>query len=419
MFVHPPTKVIPVRSLIFLAVAGLAWSNGASARAADHYRWSVQYLLDQSQSVFGRPQTTSPRNNRGLALSPDRKHLYAAYIWTINKRNWTSKGELRKINLSEPDYENATVALLPSPIAKDLAVDSAGRVYAAMGSHITVYDADLAHELYVIPTSICDGVAVTQAGSQTILYSSEREQHTLRRFEVYGGTGGAIAGVKQTGFDSGSGEILMPDGSNLRGVAVDTHGRIWVADVGGNRVFRVEPSGKDLKSLPLNAPMGIAFDGPKGYVTLSKDREVAIIDDEMHVAGAVSVPWQELELSPWGNNHEGILAGIVVDPGKGFWVANAHGQTANQRSTYGRVDQSSDVLKGKLYTDSFADDNDPILHAVLTAPDSEGAHTAVAPAATPEAFHPPTSTQPAATSSTSTVLPAKPGRSAGQTHQNR
>ena len=125
--------------------------------------------------------------------------------------------------------------------------------------------------------------------------------------------------------------------------------------------------------------MAIAFDGAKGYVTLSNDREVAVIDDEMNVAGLVAVPFKELELAELGNNHEGILAGIAIDPGKGFYVANAHGQTANQRSTYGRVDQYSDVVKGKLFTDSFCDDNDPVLHAVLTTADEEGANTGVVP----------------------------------------
>ena len=54
----------------------------------------------------------------------------------------------------------------------------------------------------------------------------------------------------------------------------------------------------------------------------------------------------------------------MIPGGKGFFVANEHGQTANQKSTYGRTDQNSEVIEGKLYTDAFQDDNDPILRAV-------------------------------------------------------
>ena len=343
-----------------------AWSLAAPLKA-EQYTWSVQYLIDQSQTVFGRAQTVAPRNNRGLALSPDRKYLYAAYIWTFRRPGfWDSKGEVRKIDLSVADYENATVALLPGAIAKALTVDPDGRVYAAMGTQVTVYDPDLAHELFVIPTSSCDGVAVVQNGSELVLYASERDRHSLKRFEIQPDSNGGISKVKQAGFDGGTGEISIPGSQSLRGIAVDTRGRIWLTDVKGNQLFRVEANGKDLKSIKLDAPIAVAFDGARGYVSLSDSREVAVIDDEMNVAGSVAVPWKELELSVFGNNHEGILAGIVVDPGKGFWVANAHGQTANQRSTYGRVDQFSDVINGKLYTDSFVDDNDPILHAVAT-----------------------------------------------------
>jgi hypothetical protein len=57
------------------------------------------------------------------------------------------------------------------------------------------------------------------------------------------------------------------------------------------------------------------------------------------------------------------LSGIVVWPGKGFFVANEAGQTANQRSTYGRVDDHSDTIDGKKFRDVFGDDNEPILRA--------------------------------------------------------
>ena len=392
-----PNSAITVsfRSFIIAGLSLVCLSGSSFGAEAEQYRWSVQYLIDQSQSVFGRSQSTSPRNNRALAVSPDRKFLYAAYIWTLDRKHFFNKGEIRKIDLTVADYENATVALLPSPICKALAVDDAGRVYAAMGTQISVYDPDLAHELYVIPTSNCEGVAVARGGSGWVLYATERDRHSLKRFEVTGDARGAVTEVKEPGFEGSSGELVIPEAVSLRSVAVDTKGRIWASDVDGNQVFRVEPDGRNLKSIKLPAPLAVAFDGPRGYVSLSKDRQVAIIDDEMNVAGAVAVPFRELELAELGNNHQGVLAGIVVDPGKGFFVSNAHGQTANQRSTYGRIDKFSDVVKGKLFTDSFCDDNDPILHAVIaTGAPEEPSTTRVGTGQAPAASIPPRTAAP-------------------------
>jgi len=54
----------------------------------------------------------------------------------------------------------------------------------------------------------------------------------------------------------------------------------------------------------------------------------------------------------------------MMPGGKGFFVANEHGQTSNQKSTYGRTDENSETIGEKFYTDAFEDDNDPILRAV-------------------------------------------------------
>jgi hypothetical protein len=59
-----------------------------------------------------------------------------------------------------------------------------------------------------------------------------------------------------------------------------------------------------------------------------------------------------------------MLSGIVVVPGKGFFANNETGQTANQRSLYGRADENADFLDGKLYRDAYMDDNDPLLRAL-------------------------------------------------------
>ena len=61
----------------------------------DELVWQVQVLIDESETVFSDPQIIRPRDNRGLAISPDGLYLYAGY----NNSLYTS-GEVRRIDLT-------------------------------------------------------------------------------------------------------------------------------------------------------------------------------------------------------------------------------------------------------------------------------------------------------------------------------
>jgi DNA-binding beta-propeller fold protein YncE len=348
-------------------------SELAPGQGADAYKWSVQYLIDQSQPVFGRSQWLFPRHSRGLAISPDGRFLYAGYNSSVADpmapKSSALIGEIRKIRLGVPDYEQATLRLLVGPRGKSIAVDDEGRVYSANGSSITIYDADLLRKQYEIATDGCEGVAVTREGGKLVLYGSERMNGILDRW-VLQKTGKTISDATPDGFD-GTGQLTIPGAKSLRGVAIDGRGWIWVADIEAGKIFRVEKGGGKIDSVDVKSPVALAFDGEKCFVTQFLEREITIIDDNLTVVGTLSVPWEELELSATGNNRTGALAGIAIVPGgKGFYVANEGGQTANQKSTYGRRDKFTDFVNGKIYMDSKNDDNEPILHAVpvLAAP---------------------------------------------------
>jgi hypothetical protein len=77
----------------------------------------------------------------------------------------------------------------------------------------------------------------------------------------------------------------------------------------------------------------------------------------------ITVPWTSLELDPDGQSAGGALSGIAIF-GDGFFVANETGQTADEKSTYGRTDGNSGYIGDKFYTDLYKDDNDPILFAI-------------------------------------------------------
>lgn len=343
---------------IFISLAGAFTGSGADA-----YKWSVQYLIDNSRVVFGRPQKVSPRHNRGLAVSPDGKYLYAGYHHSFN-----NSGEVRRIAVDTADFDRATLAILPGVLGKAIATDDKGHVFIANGSEIVVCDATLQQRETVIPAGVCEGLATAREGKELVLYGSDREASTIRRWVLTESANG-ITGAAPSGF-GGKGEFNVPGAVDLRGLEIDGKGRIWVADLKGNKLFRMDRDGKNLKSVQINSPIDIAFEGNRCFVTRYSERSITVLDDEMNVLGVLSVPWEELELSPMGNNRYGALSGIAALPGKGFFVSNEAGQTANQKSTYGRADDHSDFVDGKLYRDSFQDDNDPVLRAtaVVAAP---------------------------------------------------
>jgi hypothetical protein len=182
-------------------------------------------------------------------------------------------------------------------------------------------------------------------------------------------SGEDVTAATLSGFD-GSGVMKVPGAYDLRGMKIDAKGNFWLADLKGSKVFRVSQDGKEVKWVTVSSPMDVAIDGDRIFVTRSTEHAITAIDSDLNVIGSLNVPWEELELSPYGNSRNGALSGIVTVPGKGFFVANEAGQTANQRSTYGRIDEYSDFINGKMYRDVFEDDNEPILRAieVETAP---------------------------------------------------
>ncbi len=341
----------------------ILFSSFMPVRAGDAYKWTVQYLLDNSRSVFGRSQKVSPRHNRGLAISPDGKYLYVGY-----HHSFDNAGEVRRIAIDDADYEHATLSLLPGPLGKAIATDDKGRVYIANENEILIFNGSLEQRQLSVPVGVCEGVTVTREGGKLALYGTDRSDSTISRWELTE-SGDTVSAAKLAGFD-GTGTVKVPGAVDLRGLKADSKGNLWIADLKGNQIFKLGADGKGAKRLQINAPMDVAIDGERVFVTRWLERAITVLDAELNVVGSLNVPWEELELSPYGNNRNGALSGIVVVPGKGFFVANETGQTANQKSTYGKADDSAQIIGEKLFRDAFQDDNEPILHAieVTTAP---------------------------------------------------
>lgn len=356
-----PSFRLSPRTLPFVALVSLALCTGllAPVHAGEAYKWTVQYIIDNSRTVFGRPQKTAPRNGRGLAISPDGKYLYAGYNHSFN-----NAGEVRRISLESNDFDRASVAVVSGPMGKAIATDDKGRVYISDENGIVIYDAELHIKQFEINVGRCEGLAAVREGRDLALYSTDREQGTITRF-VLQEKDGAISGAAEKGFDDGAGQVQVAGAKDLRGLKADAKGNLWVCDLGGNKIFKISRDGKIIGSAEVKSPMDVAFDSGRAFVTRWRDRAISIFDENLGLIGYLSVPWEELELTPVGNNHIGALSGIVTVPGKCFYVANEAGETANQKSTYGRDDSHSDVVDGRYYKDAFEDDNDPILKATL------------------------------------------------------
>jgi sugar lactone lactonase YvrE len=364
---------LPVVALL-AAVVGLAismpWATTATASTLtlENLAPTVQYMIDQSQTVLGRIQFDQPRNNRGLAISPDGRYLYAGY------NNPSNGYEVRKIDLLEPDYNDATKANLVSVSrGKAIDVDDQGRVYMADGNSIKIYDADLSAPQHAIVVSKGEGLATSREGGVLYLYASDRDTGQLTKYEL-AESGGAITGsALATSWGNGGMVDVNTASGDLRGVGVDRSGRIWIAD-DTNGVYVVEADGSASQQISsISNAMDVGFDDDIAYVTRSEDMLISRFNvDDFTSAGAdylVDVASLNLTASPLTGGAGGI-EGIVVVPGKGIYLAGDGVNTANARSTYGRIDDQSGYIGDQFYTDKTHDDNDPILFLAVPEPAS-------------------------------------------------
>jgi len=351
-------------ALLAVACLGPLFGNMAQAEVIpSELNWSVQYLIDSSQSDFGFSQDSRPRGNRGLALDPTGQYLYAGY-----NNGAASGGSVRRVDLTQSDFIDAADIQLNGARGKGIAVDDTGRVYLAEGGSIQVYSADLSTQLFEITgLTQSEGVAVTREGGQLVLYGSDRTNGTLSKWSLTESGAGLSLATLDSSFGT-SGSVAVP--TDPAGVEVDGAGRVWVASKANNTVYRVSSDGATVDSVAVTSPQDIGFYDDTALVTTSTNRVVSLLDaNTLSPTGSdLTIPWDALELDPDGQSGQGALAGIVVGPDEAIYIANEGGQTADEKSTYGRVDGSSGWDGGSFYTDLVRDDNEPILAAVIPEP---------------------------------------------------
>jgi len=318
--------------------------------------WSVAHIVDVDDVIFGINQDAAPRNNRGLALSPDERFLYLGYTVRVRKID---------LSVSDPAHNHSAVVaqLNRSPgtqPARDIATDDRGRVYLALGTKIEVYNSNLqVPPLHTISGfTACEGVATRRENGALAVYATDRLDKTLERFVLVEGTGEAVTSSSKTGLD-GDGEVRIIGAKSPRGLDIANDGTAWIADFGKAKVYRVNSAGATVDSTAVRRPMDIAIDKTRGEAYVSQDtlRTIKVLNlSNGKIKRTLTPPAADLNLDLDGETGLGALLGIDVASCQRVYVANEKGRSIltplNGDSPFSNVGDNNDVK---------AADTDPVL----------------------------------------------------------
>lgn len=334
--------IYPYAVTMAMAAGAILWSGVAHADIdLTNLTWTIEYQIDNVPS--------EPDDLRGIAVDPARRALYVGY--NNNDQNHGNTFSVKKLSLCEGS-DPSVVATLTGMRGKSIATDDRGRVYHTgnNGESVYVYDAELELQLEITAPLKTEGIAVRREEGTLALYVTERNApHTLTRFELTE-VDGVVTAATPAGLD-GDGVVpityVKTDGttalaSDLRGVAFDVNGRIWLADAAGHRIFRMEPDGTGLTSVFLNSttPYYFGMSGKQVFLTQYFNRTVAVFDaDTMAQTDSIVVPWAALGLDENGagdprsyppadptQGSYGVVTGIAMLPdGSGFYLTHERG----------------------------------------------------------------------------------------------
>jgi len=302
---------------VLLAAAGVQ----ADTINMDTLNWTVAYRIPNN--------TASPDDNRGLALDPTGQYMYVGY------NNSSTTMAVKKIQLSTGNV----VASVSGIRGKSIAVDDVGRVYTTglNGEGIFIYSSDLSTNLYSIAMTKTEGLTVRREGGALVLYATERNTPELYRWNLTE-SGTNITDSTLAGLD-GDGHITVAGASDLRGVAVDTSGRIWMAGAAQGKVWRMNSDGTGLTSTSVSNPYYFGISGDQVFVTQWENRKVAVLNANTMaltntIGGDIAIPWLDLGLDADGATDprnglagaNGAITGIAMLPsGTGFYLTNERG----------------------------------------------------------------------------------------------
>ncbi|MGI8991286.1 MAG: IPT/TIG domain-containing protein [Bryobacteraceae bacterium] len=188
--------------------------------------------------------------------------------------------------------------------------------------------------------SDAEGVCTDRAGN---VYVSDANDHRVRKITP-GGTISTVAGTGVPGFDGDNGPAVQARLNLPYGVAVDGAGNLYIADLGNNRVRRVDSAGviatvAGNASAKLQSPRNVLMDGSGNLYVSEFDghriRRIAADGTSAIIAGT-GVPGFEGDGGPGAAAKLNAPAGMAFDNSGNLYFADSGNQRI-RRISAGRI----------------------------------------------------------------------------------
>ena len=389
-----------MRHLVFSVVVALAITIGAAAPAShaaiDFTTATLQFdvidIIDQSISVgadpLSIPQTTFPRDSRGLAITPDATGAVRGFNTTgttSDPSGYVSDGgQIREIDIfssgGATGTDKVTNLLRSVPTVsgthnvrgKGIEVDDLGRRWYHEFDRIFVGDPGNLSGAPLLDLTITgakvEGGEFYRAPGLSKYYAVDRANQNVRGFNVLdiAGSGTVATPLLLTNFGFGTaGTAAVAGAMSPRNAAVHrpnafSVGNVWVTDPTAGSVFVLNPNtGALLSTIAVPGAFDVAILDDDVLVTTGTNRTIVRIDANNPAGGVLQTidPITPLGaggtqvLDDDGQSGGGALAGIDVDPLNGDFVLVSFeaGQTFGEQSVFGGGDtlfDDNEILLG-------------------------------------------------------------------------
>ena len=271
--------ILPLLLSLFLAALGvftLLMRGGMAPRAGLPSVLGTQSgkpSFDRAVEPVGRPLA--------VAISPDGKKLYVAESAGAYGVQVFDKAGAAVASLNPPHTTETT----RQPMGLAVAQDGTGYVVDRRLQQVVVYEADGTYRDVLKPDGVDSwaplGITVDQQGVLYVTEALDLPETQRHRVYVLNADGSIVKEFGQKG--DASNDLMFPGP-----IAVDNHGRIWVGDITGVKVFgadgqflfRLRSEGEGAVALPG----GIAAHGDHVYVSDTINHQVLVFKSSPDVA---------------------------------------------------------------------------------------------------------------------------------------
>jgi trimeric autotransporter adhesin len=269
---------------------------------------------------------SSVATNHGIALTKPQRiatdpagNIYVAdlaanVVWSLQNQTDASPTVIAgggALAPAEADGGPALDALLQQP--SDLALDAAGNLYIAETGANLVRKVNLASgmiatvagtgtagysgDMGAATSANLNGPTGIAANAEGDLFIADTGNHVIRRVYALGGTIFTIAGTGSPGYLGDGGDAIQAELQRPQSVAVDSEGRLYIADTGNNVVRAIDPVTNTITTVAGTGAEGFSGDrGPAVNAELSSPTAIATdAADNLYIADAGNARVRKLD----------------------------------------------------------------------------------------------------------------------------